>query len=309
MSHFYSQRPDLSPPSTADSVRSPFADVAGRFANWLAGVERGGEEMREPAEPGSDPHDVVSPETRALRPGADPEPAGEHPGLIASPTASEETAARFPVAPLGYNRGAVDEHVTRLEHEVGQLRAELGQLRAVREPSMSITEELEWIGEQTASILVVAHDKAHETTRRAQEQAERAVSEAAANAMAVTEEARRRLSELDTETEQVWRERERLLDDVRIVSAALAELADEASGRFPAAEDAAAAVMAAGTSPARATATMAFDALRESGQRGEDPQPTQPFSALEAAQASGSEEPHHEGPLGDELASPPEFGM
>ena len=66
---------------------------------------------------------------------------------------------------------------------------------------MSIQEELERIGEETASILVVAHDKAHETTRMAQEQAERCISEATANAAAITAKAQAKLRELDAETE------------------------------------------------------------------------------------------------------------
>ncbi len=105
----------------------------------------------------------------------------------------------------------------------------------------SITDELERIGEQTASILVVAHDQAHETTRLAQEQAERCVADAAANAVADHRRGQgSKLRELDAETDAVWRERERLLEDVRTVSAALANLADQASERFPAAEPASA---------------------------------------------------------------------
>ena len=125
----------------------------------------------------------------------------------------------------------MDEHLATLERE-------LDELRSKREPLGSITDELERIGEQTASILVVAHDQAHETTRLAQEQAERCVADAAANAVAMTEDAKQRLRDLDNETDAIWRERERLLEDVRVVSAALANLADQASDRFPAAEPA-----------------------------------------------------------------------
>jgi len=140
---------------------------------------------------------------------------------------------RFPTAALGYNRQAVDDHIALLE-------AEIAELREVIEPPPSINEEIERLGEQTASILVVAHDKAHETARRAQEQAARAVREAAANAERITTEAQRRLRQLDEETDAVWRERERLLEDVRVVSRTLVTLADEASERFPAAPEPAA---------------------------------------------------------------------
>ena len=140
-------------------------------------------------------------------------------------------SARFPVAPLGYNRQAVDDQVADLERELTELRAALAQASHSAAP-MSIQEELERIGEETASILVVAHDKAHETTRMAQEQAERCVAEAAANAVAITEEATRKLQELEAETDGVARHRERLIADVRNISGSLQSLADDAERRF-----------------------------------------------------------------------------
>jgi cell division septum initiation protein DivIVA len=179
------------------------------------------------------PDEALLPEGRDR----DPDPSRQTP-LPAAPAPAEiEESSRFPLAPFGYNRTAVDEQLARLERELDELRSQ-------REPLGSITDELERIGEQTASILVVAHDQAHETTRLAQEQAERCVADAAANAVAMTEEAKQRLGDLDNETDAIWRERERLLEDVRVVSAALANLADQASDRFPAAEPAAPAAAA-----------------------------------------------------------------
>ncbi len=139
--------------------------------------------------------------------------------------------SRFPVAALGYNRAAVD-------HYVGELERELDELRAERPPApVSITEEIERLGEQTASILVVAHDQAHETARLAQEQADRCIADAASNAVAITEQAKQQLRELDNETDTVWHERRRLIDDVRTTATALFALAEDAIDRFP--EDAA----------------------------------------------------------------------
>jgi cell division septum initiation protein DivIVA len=208
MSYFHRPAAGLEEPEAPhEPPKSPFADVAGRFANWISGVERMPDDTYDEPEgaPAGDP-------MRELSPG----PGAEEP-------------SRFPVAPFGYSRAAVEEHIIGLEREIAELRA--------REPEpMSINEELERIGEQTASILVVAHDKAHETTRLAQEQAERCVADAAANAVAITNNAKQRLRELDSETDSVWRERERLLEDVRRVSSALVTLADDASARFPAAE-------------------------------------------------------------------------
>jgi hypothetical protein len=133
--------------------------------------------------------------------------------------------SRFPIGPLGYHRGAVDERIAELEQELDELRHETRPL--------SINEEIERLGEQTASILVVAHDQASETTRRAQEQADRCIADAAANAVAMTAQARRQLQELDNETDAIWRERRRLLDDARDVGLALIALAEEGMERFP----------------------------------------------------------------------------
>ena len=133
------------------------------------------------------------------------------------------------MGPFGYNRAAVDEHVAALERELGQLREPAEK----PEPPISITEEIERLGEQTASILVVAHDQAHETTRLAQEQAERCVADAASNAVAITEEAKRQLQALDMETDTIWQERARLLEDARSVGKALIAMIDEAESRFP----------------------------------------------------------------------------
>jgi cell division septum initiation protein DivIVA len=135
--------------------------------------------------------------------------------------------SRFPLGPIGYNRAAVDERIAELERE-------LEELRASTEQPISITDEIERLGEQTASILVVAHDEAHETTRAARESADRTIADAAASAAAMTENAKRKLADLDNETDAVWRERARLLDDARDVGLALIALAEEALERFPA---------------------------------------------------------------------------
>jgi len=207
MNNFHRPHGGVQEADAADeAVRSPFSEIAGRFANWMTGADRLPVEETDAAE---------EPE---MGNGAEP-----------LPPADDDESARFPVAPFGYSRAAVDEHVTKLERE-------LEQLRAKQAPMASITDELERIGEQTASILVVAHDQAHETTRLAEEQAERCVADAAANAVQITAEAKAKLRDIDAETDAIWRERERLLEDVRVVSAALANLANQASERFPAAE-------------------------------------------------------------------------
>lgn len=269
MSHFHRHGAKLQEREEAeDQPRAPFADVAARFANWFTGMDREHEHEHLP-----DAGDELDPDPlRALTAGAVDD--------------DERESSRFPVAPLGYNRAAVDEHLADLERELSELGRELAVLRAHRETPMSVTEELERIGEQTASILIVAQDKANETTRRAEEQAERCIADAAANAVAITEEAKQRLRELDNETDSVWRERERLLEDVRAVSAALASLADQASERFPAAAD--------------QSATTAFPARSQWGGAtvSFEPQATQAFTPAEEAEARGDGVASHPGGLG-----------
>ena len=99
---------------------------------------------------------------------------------------------------------------------------------------MTISEELERLGEDGID-LVVAHDQArgpHAWPRNRPTVASRMPPPRGA----ITAQAKRRLHELDNETDAVWRERTRLLvEDARGVGAALIALAEEAAERFPAA--------------------------------------------------------------------------
>jgi cell division septum initiation protein DivIVA len=139
----------------------------------------------------------------------------------------EAIDARYPIVRHGYDRAAVDDHVAELEHEISELQA-----RAASGPTVS--EEIERLGEQTSAILTVAHDKAHEMRRRAQEEADRCVADAASNAVKITEDAKRQLRQIECDTDAVWRDRSRLLDDVRAVATALFSLTEDAVERFPA---------------------------------------------------------------------------
>ncbi len=250
-----------------EAPRSPFSDLAGRFANWMTGTDRLPVEETAPG-PESEPELEPEPELES-----EPVPAPPRRNGAQSPAADADAdSARFALAPFGYNRTAVDEHLAKLERELAELRAQ-------HAPMASITDELERIGEQTASILVVAHDKANETTRMAQEQAERCVADAAANAVQMTADAKTKLRDLDAETDAVWRERERLLEDVRVVSAALANLANQASERFPAAEPA---PSTGSFAPVAAPSRGIWEEVEDSDTaRATEPQATEPFSVLE----------------------------
>ncbi|MGH2883633.1 MAG: DivIVA domain-containing protein, partial [Solirubrobacteraceae bacterium] len=153
------------------------------------------------------------------------------------PTAAVETVPpaeparkRFPTALHGYDRDAVEDYIDGLEHEIGQMAAKLS---AQRSPTAAIDAELARVGEETSAILKVAHEQAAEITRRARVEADRCVQDAAANAVAMTEDAKRKLRQLDSETDAVWAERVRLIEDVRNVATSLFSLAEDASDRFP----------------------------------------------------------------------------
>jgi cell division septum initiation protein DivIVA len=156
----------------------------------------------------------------------------EQPTAVADPVDWDPNPSqgrkRFPAALHGYDREAVDAHLAELENELAELKVHRN-----RDPEPAVQAELERVGEETSAILKVAHQQAAEITRRAQVQADRCVADAAANAVAMTEEAKRNLRQLDTETDAVWAERGRLIDDVRNVATSLFSLAEDAADRFP----------------------------------------------------------------------------
>jgi ElaB/YqjD/DUF883 family membrane-anchored ribosome-binding protein len=142
----------------------------------------------------------------------------------------EDDASPFPVVRSGYDRNAVDAYLNELEHEIDELRAN-------RSSDDAVSTEIKRIGEQAAAILQTAHQQAAETTRKAREEAEKCLSDAAAQAISMKDEAKSKLRELDTETDAVWRERSRLIEDARSVATALFSLAEEATERFPSEDD------------------------------------------------------------------------
>ncbi|MGI8801840.1 MAG: hypothetical protein ACR2KV_06650 [Solirubrobacteraceae bacterium] len=150
-----------------------------------------------------------------------------------------EFAADVPPAPAAavvlpltrsgaYEREAVDRRLAELEHELAETRA------AAATPT-GVEAEIQYLGEETAEILRVAHERAGALVARATEEAEMRRLRAQAEATATTEAAEARLRQLDTETELIWAERTRLTDDTLRLAEALRAIAESAVGRFPAA--------------------------------------------------------------------------
>jgi len=201
----------LDEPPKQRSASSRFAELGERLARTFGSVDHGDVDVSS-WEPDGDSEAGQA---------ADAEPVV----VARTPPLSQPVAPLFPTARHGYDRAAVDEHVAELEREIVELRGASASAVAV---------EIERIGEQTAAILRTAHEQAQETTRRGQVQADHVLSAAAANAVAITEDATQQLRQLDSDTDSVWRERGRLIEDVRIIATALLALAEDAAERFPA---------------------------------------------------------------------------
>jgi vacuolar-type H+-ATPase subunit H len=162
---------------------------------------------------------------------ANPEPDG----LIEREqwAAEEEVLPRFPLSRHGYHCAAVDAHVAELEQELAEVDRELAQLRARSTSRDDVSNEIKRIGEQTAAVLIAANEQRDEIVRTAQEEAGRLLSDARARATLITTEGEARLRALQAEHESAECERQRLLEDVRNISAALAALADSSPAQVP----------------------------------------------------------------------------
>ncbi len=209
MSHFDRTTPTLDESTKPRTVGSRLADIGDRLARTFTVAER--------------PGFYLTPE-----PVADEFPM---PGEPEQPW--ERIAARFPVARDGYDRAAVDTHVSELEQELADVERELAEVRRTQPASTAVAEEISRIGEQTSAILMAAHQQAQEITRRAKVQADHSIADAVSRSTAMTQQAEQRLRELDGDTDSIWSERAQLIDDVRSLAGALMTLAEESTRRFP----------------------------------------------------------------------------
>src|SRR4051794_3128263 len=140
-----------------------------------------------------------------------------------------ETRADEPLFPLvirGYDRRMVEEHVELLT-------GRLAELEAMQSPSVAVQGALERVAADTGSILKEAHETADGVTSRTREEAERMMREAREEAERTIASAEARVRQLAIDTDALWQERMRLIDDSRALAASLTVLADEAADRFP----------------------------------------------------------------------------
>src|SRR5438270_9371988 len=137
----------------------------------------------------------------------------------------------FPIVLRGYDRLAVDAYVRK----TSQLVAEL---QATRSPEAAVRRALERVGEQISGILQRAHETAEEITAQSRREAEDRLENARIEAAEVAAAAQRRVNDLDADTDRIWAERHRIVDDARDLAQQLISLAETAAARFPPAETA-----------------------------------------------------------------------
>jgi ElaB/YqjD/DUF883 family membrane-anchored ribosome-binding protein len=160
-----------------------------------------------------------------------PDPDRFTEGLVGGPVdLPPRVAADFPVVFRGYDREVVDAHLAAIEEDIAELHAN-------RTPQSAVRRELERVGQETAAILQRAHEAADEVARRARTKADARIEEADRQAEEMRREAEARLRRIDKDTDDVWADRRKLLEDARAMGEALIRLADEALARFPPAED------------------------------------------------------------------------
>ena len=135
----------------------------------------------------------------------------------------------FPVVRRGYDRLAVDAYATR----TSQLVAEL---QATRSPEAAVRRAIERMGEQTSGILQRAHHTAEQITAQSRADAEDRLEVARQEAAQIAAAGEQRLKDLDADTDRIWAERLRIVEDARELAGQLTALAQSATERFPPAE-------------------------------------------------------------------------
>ncbi|MBV9803644.1 MAG: DivIVA domain-containing protein [Solirubrobacterales bacterium] len=132
----------------------------------------------------------------------------------------------FPVVLRGYDRDSVDEYVQQISQMVAELQA-------TRSPEAAVRRALERVGEEVSGILQRAHETAGRITTQSRSEAEDRLETARQEAAQIIQRAEDRVRELDAETDRIWAERHRIVEDTRELARELLTLTDSAADRFP----------------------------------------------------------------------------
>jgi DivIVA domain-containing protein len=130
----------------------------------------------------------------------------------------------FPLAVRGYDRQAVDDFVDQVADLVAELEG-----RQTRETV--VQRALDQVGEETAGILQRAHQAADELAARSRSQAEGRLQRADREAELLRRQADEYAEKVIIDTQLLWDERQRLLDDLRQLADEVLATADEAAER------------------------------------------------------------------------------
>jgi DivIVA protein len=132
----------------------------------------------------------------------------------------------FPIVLRGYERDSVDAYVQK----TSQLVAEL---QATRSPEAAVRRALERVGEEVSGILQRAHETGSRITAQSRSEAEDRLVTARQEAAQIIARAEERVRELDAETDRIWAERQRIVEDTRELAGELLTLTESAAERFP----------------------------------------------------------------------------
>jgi DivIVA domain-containing protein len=130
----------------------------------------------------------------------------------------------FPLAVRGYDRQAVDDFVDQVADLVAELEG-----RQTRETV--VQRALDQVGEETAGILQRAHQAADELAARSRSQAEGRLQRADREAELLRGQADEYAEKVIVDTQLLWDERQRLLDDLRQLADEVLATADDAAER------------------------------------------------------------------------------
>ena len=130
----------------------------------------------------------------------------------------------FPLAVRGYDRQAVDDFVDQVADLVAELEGRQTRQTVVQRA-------LDQVGEETAGILQRAHQAADELAARSRSQAEGRIQRADREAELLRQQADEYAEKVIVDTQLLWDERQRLLDDLRQLADEVLATADDAAER------------------------------------------------------------------------------
>jgi len=131
----------------------------------------------------------------------------------------------FPVVLRGYDRHAVETWREQVAELIERLENAAPRDAAVRRA-------LDEVGQETSAILQRAHESADDITARSRSQAEGRLQRAEREAEMTIREADERAERLEVDTQQIWRDRQRLIEEMRQLADELLGVTDDALDRI-----------------------------------------------------------------------------